>query len=91
MSSNITDSEKDLLKKIAHLAAAKAVNGVYMAQAYSESLGAPVLILVALGEQALAVHQILMSSQVPDDKIILATPGGADFLGGGNGHGRGGH
>jgi len=47
---SLTPEEKELLTRVAQFARRRAQNGVYLNQAYSKSLGAPVLLLVAMGE-----------------------------------------
>lgn len=66
-----TPTDKDFLSQIAHFAARKAQNGVYIAQMYSASLGAPAFVVVAIGEQALALQQIVMSAAVPDESALI--------------------
>lgn len=67
-----TVADKEFMGQICAFAARKAQNGVYMAQMRSKSLSAPVLLIVALGEQALALEQIIMSARQSDDIIEKA-------------------
>lgn len=66
-----SQAETDLLTQVCHFAANKAINGVYMAQLHSKSLGAPVLLIFALGEQALALQQVVMQAAVPDEASLI--------------------
>lgn len=79
--------EYDLMGQLAQFAARRLAqdpnsNGVYLNKMYSKSLGAPLLLIVALGEQALAVEQVLMRGAVSENALdsILLTPGGNTFL-----------
>lgn len=65
------------------LAADPNSNGVYLNKMYSKSLSAPILLIVAIGEQALALEQILMRSSVNEAGLIeavAASNGGDAFL-----------
>lgn len=76
----IDPAEQDLMRDLAHFAARKATNGVYMGTFYSTSLGAKVMVVVALGEQSDALTRVIMGAAVPDEATILNTPGGKGFL-----------
>lgn len=58
----LTPSEQDLMRDIAQFASRKTETGVYINQMYSASLGTPVLLIVALGEQAMALRDIVMGA-----------------------------
>jgi len=66
-----TPAERELLGQIARYAERKAVNGVLLELMYSASVGAPVLLVVALGEQALALQQIILKAAVPDEQSLI--------------------
>ena len=76
----LDDGENELMRNLANFAARKAVNGVYMGTFHSKSVGAKVLVVVALGEQADALNRVIMSAAVPDEQTILNTSGGKGFL-----------
>jgi hypothetical protein len=80
----LTQSEQDLLGQMARFTERRAVNGVYLNQGYSKSLGVPVLFLCALGEQALALQQIIMGNAVKDDLIQLPDSAARNFITGEN-------
>lgn len=69
----LTQGEKDLLSQICRFAEATAINGVRMDFLLSPS-GAPVLCVVAIGEQALIMQKILLDSQVPETPLIEVVP-----------------
>jgi len=72
--------DKDLMMRLCNFAARKAVNGVYMGQFYSASLGTPVLLIVGLGDQAMALQQVVMSAAVPDEAALLERPAASEFM-----------
>jgi hypothetical protein len=64
-------TDKELLGQIIGFAIRRAHNGVYLNMLRSESRGnLPVLFLVAVGEQALAVQQILLANEAPRESPI---------------------
>lgn len=63
-------ADQALMGQIARFAERRAENGVYMAQMVSKSTGGPVLLIVALGDQALALDQIIMRAQAPPSAQI---------------------
>lgn len=79
--------EQELMRNLGGFAARRATNGVYLGTFYHTGLGAKVLVAVALGEQADAMHAILTSAAQPDETAILSTSGGKQFLDDGNGDG----
>ena len=66
-----TADEQEFLGQIARYAERKAKNGVLLEMMYSKSVGAPVLLVVALGDQALALQQIIMKAAVPDESALI--------------------
>lgn len=80
----LTQAEQDLIGQVARFAERRAINGVYMCNGYSKSLGVPVCFVVALGDQALALNDTIMKAQVRDpDTIQLASNFDAkDLIGG---------
>lgn len=77
----ILDSgENELMRNLANFASRKAINDVYTGTFYSKSVGAKIMVVVAVGEQAEALQRLLMANQVPDEAVIINTPGGKDFL-----------
>ena len=82
----LTQSEQDLLGQVARFAETRAQNGVYINKMVSKSLGVPVFLLVAIGEQALAVDQIVMGAAERDS--VIETASAQNFIKGtGNGGG----
>ena len=69
----LTQAEQDLLGAMARFAAARAVNGVYLNQGHSKSLGCPVLFLCALGDQALALQKIIFAAAERESLIVPGT------------------
>lgn len=85
----LTAEDQELLGKMARLVERRGINGVYLMRTYSKSVGAPVLILGAIGEQAMAIEQILTRHTVQQGLIV--TPGTAAHkfaTGGENGNSR---
>lgn len=74
----LTPAEQDLLGAVARFAEQRAVNGVYFNMMVSKSLGTPVLLMVGLGDQALALQRIVMHAAVPDETSIIS-PNGNEF------------
>jgi hypothetical protein len=66
----LSSSEQELLGQVAGFAARRAENGVYLNLMHSRSLAAPVLLLVAIGDQALALQKIVMGSAIPESQLI---------------------
>ncbi len=76
----LTPAEQDLIGQVARFAEKRAINGVYMNQGISKSLGGtPILFLVALGEQALAVQQIILNAAVPNETSLIERANGKGF------------
>lgn len=67
----LSASDQQLMGDFCVLAARLAVNGVYMAQMYSRRLGAPVLAIVAIGEQAEALQSIVMQAAVGNEAGMI--------------------
>lgn len=65
----LTLGEKDLLARICRFAEATAINGVRMEFLISPD-GAPVLCIVAIGEQALALQKIVLDAAIPQSPLI---------------------
>lgn len=67
----LTPAEQDLIGQVARLAERRAVNGVYMVNGVSKSLGMiPICFVVALGEQAQMLNDIIMRAQARDPNMI---------------------
>lgn len=66
-----SQSDKDFLTQLVGFAERKAVNGVLLESLYSASRACPVLVIVALGEQALALQQVVMANVVPDTDALI--------------------
>lgn len=67
----LTQAEQDLIGQVARFAERRAVNGVYMCNGVSKSLGmVPICFVVALGEQAQALNDTIMKAQVQDPNVI---------------------
>jgi hypothetical protein len=81
MAEKKTQAEKDFLAQVCRFAESKAVNGVLLEKLYSGTIGAPVLLLFAIGEQAMELERIVMNAAMPPDpsRIVRAT-GGSEFL-----------
>jgi len=78
MPESLTQSEQDLLGQMARFTERRAVNGVYMNLGYSKSLNTRVLFICALGEQAEALNEIIMSAAVEDN--VIEMPAARDFI-----------
>lgn len=69
----LTASEQDLIGQIARFAERRAQNGCYLNMGYSKSLNMPILLFVALGEQALAAQAVLLKAQEPQTQIEVVS------------------
>lgn len=66
----LTQGEQDFLGQLCGFAKARAQNGVYMTFNIERATGMPVLAVVAFGEQAMALQQIVLGAQVPQSPLI---------------------
>ncbi len=73
MSSERSQADQDLLGAFARLAERECDNGVWLEKMYSKSVGAPLVIICGIGEQALALEALIMKARVDTNTII--TPG----------------
>lgn len=67
--------DKRIQGLICEYALRKAQHGVYKTQLYSISAGAPVLLVVAIGENALALDRAIMAAAVPEPGAIEVVKG----------------
>lgn len=65
----LTQGEKDFLAQICRFAEATAINGVRMDFLVSPD-GAPVLCIVAIGEQAMALQKIVLDAAIPQSPLV---------------------
>ncbi len=70
-----TQAEQEFLGQVAGFAARHARNSMFMTTIYSQSLGAPVLMIIALGEQASALQHLVLENRapVPDKGIEIVS------------------
>lgn len=67
----LSDSDKDLMNQVCGFAERRATNGVWLNFMRSESRGnLPFIVVVAMGEQAEALQQIILGAQAPQDSPI---------------------
>ena len=60
-----TQAEQEFLGQVVGFASRHAQNKVFMTTIYSRSLGAPVLMIIALGEQAEALQHLVLENRTP--------------------------
>lgn len=68
----LTQSEQDLIGQVCNFAAQRAENGVYLNMLHSRSLGQPVMFIVALGDQALALQALVMKGAQPPESPLVS-------------------
>ena len=69
----LTPSDQELLGQVCGFAVRRAENGVYFNLMHSKSLGQPVALIVAVGDQALAVQQLIMKARVDESPIEVVS------------------
>lgn len=69
----LTQSEQDLIGQVARFTEQRGQNGVYMVNGMSKSLGLPICFICAIGEQALALNDIIMAAQARQSPIDIVT------------------
>jgi hypothetical protein len=63
-----TKAEQEFLGQVAGFASRHAQNKLFMTTIYSQSLGTPVLMIIALGEQAEALQHLVLENRAPVSK-----------------------
>lgn len=66
----LSSTDKDFLGQVARFAERNASQGVMLHMVHSATLNAPVLVLVAIGDQAAAVQKIMLDKAVPESSLI---------------------
>ncbi len=65
MPEQYSKAEQEFLGQVVGFASRHAQNSMFMTTIYSQSLGAPVLMIIALGEQANALQHLVLENRAP--------------------------
>jgi hypothetical protein len=74
---NLTTEEQEMMGRLCGWAESRlgAEEHVYQATMHSRSLGVPVYLVIAFGEQALALEQMITAAQKPTSEDLIKRAG----------------